>query len=76
MKCQKCSESEEQLHEIGEVHRYTKNRMARSRRTGAVYQVSFFGFNEILTMDTIFTTKRTCIGFSNQVLVQGYIWNC
>ena len=31
MKCQKCSESEA-LHEIGEVLRYAKDRMARSKR--------------------------------------------
>ena len=30
MKCQKCSESEA-LHEIGEVLRYAKDRMARSK---------------------------------------------
>ena len=38
MKCQKCSESEA-LHEIGEVHRYEKDRMV-----GSTYQVSFFNF--------------------------------
>ena len=42
-----------------------------------VYYISstFFNFIEILTTD-IFMTKELVLAFSNQVLLQDYIWKC
>ena len=36
----------------------------------------FFNFIEILTADIIFMTKGLALAFSNQVLLQDYIWKC